>query len=216
MDASTNRRRNILDSLSSRHSLDDVILGLAGEGLLDTTGSGGSSSSLRSFITGGGGGGGEGRASTLQSFNDGSEGKGSGSGNYLLSLARGARNSDRSEGNLLGKRLSSNSDEDDDEEAENRHEEDDDDDEDDEEIHEPEKIPFVRRSTRMLTFKDKGGLAGCLKEAAAQRKSLIEESGNFFKILLVCSPRDTRKTTHITSLRIKVRIHIQRITWRFL
>ncbi|EPT25248.1 hypothetical protein TGME49_251840 [Toxoplasma gondii ME49] len=39
--------------------------------------------------------------------------------------------------------------------------------------------PIVRRSTRMLTFKDKGGLAGCLKAAAAQRMSLIEESGGF-------------------------------------
>ncbi|PFH31435.1 hypothetical protein BESB_028700 [Besnoitia besnoiti] len=55
----------------------------------------------------------------------------------------------------------------------------DDDSEDDEDIPEVKHDSFVRRSTRMLTFKDKGGLAGCLKEAAKQRKSLIEEAGGF-------------------------------------
>ncbi|CBZ56264.1 conserved hypothetical protein [Neospora caninum Liverpool] len=54
---------------------------------------------------------------------------------------------------------------------------DDDRDSEDEEIPEIVHDPIVRRSTRMLTFKDKGGLAGCLKAVAAQRKSLIEEAG---------------------------------------
>ncbi|PHJ18465.1 hypothetical protein CSUI_007708 [Cystoisospora suis] len=182
MNASTDRLRTMLDSISSRQSLDEAILGLSGESVFRTTSSG---SSFHDLLVGsfGGGDGGAGRGgadgghSPLRSF---SESRVSRPHSFLHGLGSG-----KLEGNhpLLPKRSSTASDGGEDEEdsqqrdANGGHEDDEDEDEQEEELPEPEKMSFVRRSTRMLTFKDKGGLAGCLKEAAANRKSLIEESG---------------------------------------
>lgn len=186
MDASTDRLRTMLDSISSRQSLDEAILGLAGESVFRTTSSG---SSLHDLFPGSSGGGGDGGAerggadgghSPLHSVSESLVGRPHHS--FLHGLGSG-----KHEGNhpLLPKRPSTASGDDGEEDSRRQdaaggNEDDEDEEEQEEEIPEPEKMSFVRRSTRMLTFKDKGGLAGCLKEAAANRKSLIEESGKIF------------------------------------